>query len=80
MSVVKIFAFLELKQKIAFFKGFNAFCSARSSDFPALPAAFPFRKGGTVALKAKRVPASRRLRSGQGYSGRSAPEFHGIPY
>jgi len=58
MSVVKIFAFLELKQKIAFFKGFNAFCSARSSDFPALLAAFPsiFEKWHSMA---KRVPFSK---------------------
>jgi hypothetical protein len=29
-------------QKFSFFKGLNAFCSDRSSDFPALSAAFPF--------------------------------------
>ena len=60
MSVVKIFAFLELKQKFAFFKGFNAFCSDRSSDFPALLAAFPFvfEKWHNMA---KRVPFSKDL-------------------
>jgi hypothetical protein len=57
-GVVKIFAFLELKQKIAFFKGLNAFCSDRFSDFPALLAAFPsiFEKWHTMA---KRVPFSK---------------------
>ena len=55
MSMVKIFAFLELEQKRTFFKGLDAFCSDRSSDFLALLAAFPFgyEKWRTMA---KRVP------------------------
>jgi len=60
MSVVKIFAFLELKQKFVFFQGFNAFCSDRSSDSPPLLAAFPFvfEKWHNMA---KRVPFSKDL-------------------
>jgi len=47
-------------QRVAFFKGFNAFCSDRFSDFPALLAAFPFifEKWHKMA---KRVPFSQDL-------------------
>jgi hypothetical protein len=60
-----------------------ALCSDRSSDFPALLAAFPFTShlfmnSGTQWLK--RFPFPHEIRKRRDYSGGPVPDFNGVPY